>query len=228
MLQYKGSSKKLQTIKAYSLTNQDNRSYYSLMPRTAQKQINRENLLNQGVSLLMQQGYHGTGLKEILDAVQIPKGSFYNYFGSKENFAAEVIQYYIEPFIQQLNTHLLNPDNDTLSALQCYFNELITELEKAGFKGGCLLGNLMGEVGDTSELCQKSLQSAVHRYRDLLQAGLLKAQQEGTVRTDISAENMADLLVNMWQGALLRMKIEQSSTPLIQCCQNLLGDFFKA
>jgi TetR/AcrR family transcriptional repressor of nem operon len=86
----------------------------------------------------------------------------------------------------------------------------------------------MGEIGDTSDICQKSLQSAVHRYRNLLQTGLVMAQQEGTVRTDKSAEEMADLLVNMWQGALLRMKIEQSSTPLKQCCENLLGDFFKA
>ncbi len=198
------------------------------MPRTSKKLTNRENLLKQGVTLLMQQGYHGTGLKEILDAVQIPKGSFYNYFGSKENFAAEAIQHYINPFIDQLNSHLQNPANDALSALLCYFNELITELEKADYKGGCLLGNLMGEIGDTSELCKASLQTAVHRYRDLLQTGLITAQQEGTVRTDKSAEEMADLLVNMWQGALLRMKIEQSSTPLKQCCENLLGDFFKA
>ena len=198
------------------------------MPRTSKKLTNRENLLKQGVTLLMQQGYHGTGLKEILDAVQVPKGSFYNYFGSKENFAAEAIQHYINPFIDQLSDHLQNPDHDALSALLCYFNELITELEKADYKGGCLLGNLMGEIGDTSELCKTSLQTEVHRYRDLLQTGLIKAQQEGTVRTDKSAEEMADLLVNMWQGALLRMKIEQSSTPLKQCCENLLGDFFKA
>jgi len=198
------------------------------MAKTSQKLTNRENLLNQGVILLMQQGYHGTGLKEILDAVQIPKGSFYNYFGSKENFAAETIQHYINPFIAQLSGHLQNPDNDAFSALLLYFNELITELEKAGYKGGCLLGNLMGEISDTSELCKKSLQLAVHRYRDVLQEALLKAQREGTVRTDKSAEDMADLLVNMWQGALLRMKIEQSSTPLKQCCDNLLGDLFKA
>ena len=198
------------------------------MTRIAKKLTNKENLLSQGVTLLMQQGYHGTGLKEILDAVQIPKGSFYNYFGSKENFAAEVIQHYINPFIDQLNLHLQNPDKDALSALHCYFNELITELEKAKYKGGCLLGNLMGEIGDTSELCKNSLQLAVHRYRNLLQAGLLKAQQEGTVRTDKSAEEMADLLVNMWQGALLRMKIEQSSSPLKQFCENLLDDFLKA
>ena len=79
------------------------------MEKLNQKQINRENLLNQGVGLLMQQGYHGTGLKEILDAVQIPKGSFYNYFGSKENFAAEIIEHYIVPYLEQLQSYWRNP-----------------------------------------------------------------------------------------------------------------------
>lgn len=198
------------------------------MVKTSRKHLNRDNLLSQGVDLLMHQGYHGTGLKEILDAVQIPKGSFYNYFGSKESFAAEVIQHYIEPFIRQLDGHLKNQNDDALAAINRYFDELIAELEKADFKGGCLLGNLMGEVGDTSELCQTSLQTAVHRYRDLLQSGLATAQQQGTVRTDKSAEAMADMLVNAWQGALLRMKIEKSSAPLRQCRQDLLGDYFRA
>ena len=193
-----------------------------------QKQINRANLLHQGVKLLMGQGYHGTGLKQILDAVKVPKGSFYNYFGSKENFGAEVIQHYIEPFIQQLSAHLDRSDGDALGALQRYFNELIAELEKNGFKGGCLLGNLMGEIGDTSEICQQSLHSAVVRYRNLLAFGLARAQQQGSIRTDKSAQEMADFLVNAWQGALLRMKIEKSSTPLTQCCQDLLGDYFRA
>lgn len=198
------------------------------MIELSQKQINRDNLLNQGVKLLMEQGYHGTGLKEILDAVKIPKGSFYNYFGSKENFGAEVIQHYIEPFIKQLNAYLENFDDDALAALRRYYHELIAEAEKEGFKGGCLLGNLMGEIGDTSELCQKSLQSAVTRYRNTIRSGLIQAQQQGTVRTDLSAEEMADLLLNTWQGALLRMKIEQSSEPLKQCCRNLLDGYFIA
>lgn len=212
--------------KAVFLDIKDNRSYYELMV-IPKKQINKENLLSQGVQLLMQQGYHGTGLKEILDAVQIPKGSFYNYFSSKESFAAEVIQHYINPFIGQLDSHLQNPELDGLTALKNYFNELIVELEKAEFKGGCLLGNLMGEICDTSDLCQKSLQLAVDRYRDLLATGLKKAQMEGSVRIDKSADDMADLLVNTWQGALLRMKIEQSAGPLKQCCHDLLDDYFK-
>lgn len=197
------------------------------MLKSAKKELNRENLLTQGVTMLMGQGYHGTGLQEILDAANIPKGSFYNYFGSKENFGAEVIQHYIDPFITQLIAHLQQSDKDALGAIQLYFDELIAELEKNEFNGGCLLGNLMGEIGDTSDVCRKSLQSAVNRYRDLLKSGLAKAQQQGMVRLDKSAEEMADLLLNTWQGALLRMKIEKSSAPVEQCCRDLLGDFFK-
>lgn len=205
----------------------DDRSYNKYMSKP-DKPNKREQLLDQGVSLLLAQGYHGTGLKEILDAVKIPKGSFYQYFESKEAFGAEVVTHYIEPYIQQLTDHLNNPELDALSALQAYFAQLIQDLAQGDFKGGCLLGNLMGEIGDTSELCRFSLKQAIKRYRDLLILGLTRAQAEGSIRTDKSAERMADLLLNTWQGALLRMKIEQSVMPIQTCCEELLVGYFKA
>ncbi|MDF1584071.1 MAG: TetR family transcriptional regulator C-terminal domain-containing protein [Methyloprofundus sp.] len=198
------------------------------MTMLSNKQIKRGKLLDQGVHMLMTQGYHGTGIKEILDSVQVPKGSFYNYFASKEEFAAEAITHYIEPFILRLTAHLQAPQVDALSALQNYYAELIVEVEKGGYKGGCLLGNLMGEIGGTSILCNCALKMAVERYKQLQQKALERAQQEGTVRKDRSAESMADMLVNLWQGALLRMKIEQSVQPLQAFCDTLLDDYFKA
>lgn len=198
------------------------------MNQILNKKDKREKILDQGVSLLMTQGYHGTGLKEILHTVQIPKGSFYNYFGSKEAFGVEVIEHYIRPFISQLSSHLNNPDHDALTALNLYFDELILLSEQSEFKGGCLLGNLMGELGDTSDVCRQALKHAVYNYRDLLQKGLKQAQQQGQIRMDKSAQQMADLLVDSWQGALLRMKIEQSKEPLKRCCDELLNSYFKA
>lgn len=190
------------------------------------KHIKRTNLLDHGVYLLMTQGYHATGVNEIVNAVQVPKGSFYSYFESKEAFAAEAIAHYIEPYIQHLTEHLQNPKIDALTALKRYYADNIVEVEQNGYKGGCLLGNLIGEIGDTSERCNQALKSALERYQSLLQKALLKAQQEGTVRKDMSAENMARLLVNNWQGALLRMKLEQSVLPLQEFCDTLLDDYF--
>lgn len=184
------------------------------MDRATRKQINRQKLLDEGVRLLMERGYHGTGIQDILSQVGIPKGSFYNYFPSKEAFGAEVIGHYIEPFIQQLEEYLERPELDPLTALRSYFEALIRELTSNEFKGGCLLGNLMGEIGDTSETCRKALQQALIRYRDMISEALQQAQKLGLVRKDLGAVGMADFLVDYWQGALLRMKIERSEAPL--------------
>lgn len=206
---------------------QDDRSYYSGMSRRDIKEL-REKLLDQGVALLMDQGYHGTGLQELVQSVGVPKGSFYNYFPSKEAFSAEVVKHYIEPFIQRLDAHLQRKDVSAEVALKAYFDELIEETKRRDFKGGCLLGNLIGEIGETSDLCQSSLRQAVHRYRDKLREAIARAQREGSFRGDMEAGEMADFLVNVWQGALLRMKIERSERPLTQCCEMLLNGYFKA
>jgi len=198
------------------------------MSTQTNKQIKREKLLDQGVKMLMDQGYHGTGLKEILDVVKIPKGSFYNYFGSKEKFAAEAIIHYIEPFIDLLSKHLQTPHIDGLTALKNYYAELINEVEKSGYKGGCLLGNMMGEVGDTSDECRRSLLLTIDRYNLLQESALLRAQNEGLVRKDRSAKSMTNLLFSSWQGALLQMKVEKSIQPLQVCWDTLLDDYFKA
>jgi len=176
----------------------------------------------------MEQGYHGTGLQELVQSVGVPKGSFYNYFPSKEAFSAEVVKHYIDPFIKQLDHHLQRQDVSADVALRAYFDALIEETERKDFKGGCLLGNLMGEIGDTSELAQTSLREAVHRYRDKLREGIARGQREGSFRRDMDARDMADFLVNVWQGAILRVKIERSVRPLTQFCDMLLNGYFRA
>lgn len=197
------------------------------MSRRDVKEI-RERLLDEGVALLMEQGYHGTGLQEIVQKVGVPKGSFYNYFPSKEEFSAEVVRHYIDPFIRRLDAHLQRKDVSAEAALRSYFDELIAETEQQNYKGGCLLGNLIGEIGDTSDLCQTSLREAVHRYREKLREGIARGQKEGAFRKDMDARDMADFLVNVWQGALLRMKIERSVRPLAQVGDMLLKGHFRA
>ena len=55
------------------------------MARPRRSEQTREVLIEEGIRQLAAHGYHGTGIKQILDAVCVPKGSFYNYFDSKGN-----------------------------------------------------------------------------------------------------------------------------------------------
>ena len=47
----------------------------------------RDLILSKGAQVMTRRGYHGTGVQEIVQAAGIPKGSFYHYFASKEDFA---------------------------------------------------------------------------------------------------------------------------------------------
>jgi TetR/AcrR family transcriptional regulator, transcriptional repressor for nem operon len=188
----------------------------------------RKRLLDQGVALMLLNGYHGAGLADILKAAKVPKGSFYYYFASKEAFGAQAVEHYLAPFLRRLDARLAEPGGDGLAALAAYFHDLVGELEANDFKGGCLLGNLMGEIGDTSVAAREALKTGVDRYRDLLAKGLARAQTEGGARNDRSARAMADLLVDGWQGAMLRMKVERSAAPLRAFIEETLLGYCRA
>jgi TetR/AcrR family transcriptional regulator, transcriptional repressor for nem operon len=188
----------------------------------------KKRLLDHGVAMVLLKGYHGAGLADILAAAKVPKGSFYYYFASKEAFGAELVEHYLAPFLRRLVERLNAPGANGLEALGAYFRELAAELEANDFQGGCLLGNLMGEIGDTSPAARDALKNGVDAYRDLLAKGLARAQMEGVARPDRSARAMADLLVDGWQGAMLRMKVERATAPLNAFIEETLLGYCRA
>lgn len=177
------------------------------------------------MAAFLEHGYHGTGLKEVLDRVNVPKGSFYNYFENKEEFAVAAIVYYSECLTRKMDDSL-NGATDPLKGLRKFFHSLMEEFKEAGYIGGCLVGNLGGEL-EGSDLCREALASALRNWRDGVREALREAQKQQTVRNDIEAEELADLLVEAWEGAVIRMKIERSLKPLQQCLRLLLDGYFR-
>ena len=198
------------------------------MGRTRLSHETRTKLLDEGVAMLNQQGYHGTGIKEVLDRVHVPKGSFYNYFESKEHFGAEVIRHYTDRFVDQLTRDLADAKTraDAFGALKRCFKQMICCFENDAC--GCLVGNLGAELGASSDLCRRALAESLDRIQERLAAAIVRAQEQGAVRTDLSAEELAEILWNGWEGALIRMKIENSLAPLQRFQELVLDKILKA
>lgn len=184
------------------------------MARPKRKTNLREKLLDHGLKLFIEQGYHGTGIKEVVDQVKVPKGSFYNYFDSKEQFGAEVIRHYSKWVIANMAACLSEPENNALSALNNFFEQEMLRHQET--KVGCIIGNLGAELGGSSELCQQAMMEGFQGMKQQFLRTLKRGQTQGTIRDDISAEELADFLVNGYEGALLRMQVEQSVEPIGQ------------
>ena len=185
----------------------------------------KQNLLEVGLSLFEQKGFNATGIQEIATLADIPKGSFYNYFSSKEDFGVAVIRYYtdinIARWTNSLNT--ATEKGNSYQALSVAFLEITEKYKCAELKKGCLLGNLAAEISEASEECRLALQQSVSEYKTILAERLLIGQQLGKVRSDLPAQRLADLVWDCWQGSLLRMKIEKSVEP-VNNALNLLFD----
>jgi TetR/AcrR family transcriptional repressor of nem operon len=190
----------------------------------------RAELLQRGAELLCERGYHGTGLKQILAAVGIPKGSFYNYFSSKEEFVGEVIRHAAAADVERLDRELRDHADAPGSAaerLRAALDRQVDAMAEGGCRRGCLFGNLAAEMGETSEVCREATEQALAAIRDRYQAALELGQAEGTVRQDVPAAILADFLIDAWEGSILRMKVVGSAAPLRGCLDLVFEHFFR-
>src|ERR1700747_145759 len=78
----------------------------------------RDALVRAGVVMLTEKGYSATGIEEVLRSVDVPKGSFYHYFPSKEAFGAELIESYASYFSRKLDSFFLNEQHSSLERLR--------------------------------------------------------------------------------------------------------------
>ncbi|MFE6925726.1 TetR family transcriptional regulator C-terminal domain-containing protein [Nocardia sp. NPDC057663] len=195
------------------------------MARPRRSDDTRALLIEEGAAGLLSNGYHGTGIKQVLDKVGVPKGSFYNYFDSKESFAHAVIEHH-SLCVQRNLAAAFAGAPDALTGLRRFFGALIDDFVAADYTGGCLIANLGGEL-EGSELLRTALSAAWAYWRDGVAGALRTAQAEGAVRTDIDAVDLADILLESWEGAVIRMKIDRTVEPLEKCLRRFLDDYFR-
>lgn len=195
------------------------------MTKHSKTELNKTRLLDEGIELFNKYGFHGIGLKGILSSVNVPKGSFYYYFDSKEGFGVEVIDHYTKITHKQLVEIFSNNEVSGLAALKEFFNKIVQIHLNDGNKHGCLAGNLGAEVSDTSTRCRKAVEHSMSvmssAFRDVIERG----QKDGSIRQDISSDALADVLLNSFEGALLRMKIEKTGESLKQFQDVFLDKF---
>ena len=92
----------------------------------------REHLIDVGLDLMHQHGYQATGVKEILNSANVPKGSFYHHFGSKEDFAAAALEKYTAREAEHSAAFFNDSKTPPLKRLKRYFSDLVKVTGQSG------------------------------------------------------------------------------------------------
>jgi len=196
-------------------------------PLCATREPTRDRILQAGYGLLLRQGYHATGLKQILDEAQVPKGSFYHYFDSKEHLAAELIDHYQQRELQRWQRDFLSTAGARLAQMRLGLQTVIDGYRHCPDRQfGCLLATLSGELALTTPFLRSAIDRANQAICAAISDDMRQAQQQGDLRTDLSADALAALFWSAWQGATLQAKVARSTRPLELVAELLLDHFY--
>lgn len=178
------------------------------------KQDTKQTLLEIGRSAFLRNGFNHTGINEVLETAGVPKGSFYYYFSSKEDFGLQVLDYHGQGDLAALDGFIADETLPPLARLRAYFDANIQVLAAQGCGRGCLIGNLGQEMADQSEAFRRKLDEVMSNSIAAIQVCLEQAQRNGDLDATQNAGELAEFCLSSWQGAVLRMKVVKSDAPL--------------
>lgn len=172
----------------------------------------KEDIVVAALETLHAKGFNGTSVQDITDAADVPKGSFYNHFESKEDLAAVALdRYWLKA---QASLSLLADEKaPPLERLKKYFRYLASLTRRGEFRRGCFIGNMASEMPGHSPLLREKLSTLFVTWTRAIEACVQEAQANGSVRRDIDASAIASFLLNAWEGALMRSKVDRNARP---------------
>jgi TetR/AcrR family transcriptional repressor of nem operon len=175
---------------------------------------NKEDIVQVGLDLVLSRGFNATGVEAILKQAKVPKGSFYNFFPSKEEFSLAIIDKFVNARRKVFNPIFSDKSIPQLERVKRSFETLIAIFEADDCSKGCLLGNLGQEMADHSENVRLRLEDSLKEWSGAVSRLLQQAQLEKAIPADLDAGMLAENLISSFQGALLRSKVKKSAEPL--------------
>ena len=186
------------------------------MPKTLKHDVKADFLLEKGIEMLWSKGYNATSVNDIVKAAEIPKGSFYFYFDSKEDFAVKAIEKYFNTNMEMVFQILHNNEEPSPRKRLMNFHNFRAGMlrDELGYTGGCMACNLGNEMAEHSEKIRKAIQTKEEILIDNIAKVIKLGQNAGEIETSFDARDMAAFIEDAGKGAMVSMKENNSSYPI--------------
>lgn len=170
----------------------------------------RTRLLKASAQLFRQQGYAGTGLKQITAAGQAPWGSLYHFFpGGKEELGAEAITHSGQRYLKLFDLVYARSGNDPAQSIHAFFHLSVNALENSGFADGCPIATVALEAASTSEPLRHACDAVFASWQQATAAILTRSGA-----TADRAAVLATYILAAFEGANMLSRTAHDTRPL--------------
>ncbi|KOC90470.1 TetR/AcrR family transcriptional regulator [Winslowiella iniecta] len=179
----------------------------------------RQRILDVGHLIMAAKGFSAVGLNEILKEASVPKGSFYNYFSSKDAFGAALLDNYFEDYLAEMDALFSNTALSPQQRLMEYFQRWQENQSFDDCQGKCLAVKLGAEVADLSEVMRAALKRGTTGITDRLSQVINEGMRDGSLKVTANAIELAQSLYPLWLGASIMVKIMRNQQPFAMAMQ---------
>ncbi len=186
----------------------------------------RQTILDTAQVIVGRKGFSAVGLNEILQAADVPKGSFYHYFNSKDAFGVVLLDTYFDNYVYGMEQLFNQPGLSHGAKLMRYWHCWIDNQTGCTYAGKCLAVKLGAEVSDLSEPMRLALQRGTSRTIALLAVAMQRGVADGSLLLQHRPQHLAQQLYALWLGASVMSKITRTPAPFDQALlltRQLLG-----
>ena len=173
----------------------------------------KEAILAAGHALIIEKSYNGCGLKEILDTAGVPKGSFYHYFKSKEDFGLALIERAQDQMHDFMREYLRDRKFSPRTRIANMYARIQQFHEEEGIDCQCRVPKLILEQSQLSENMRGGIKCAQDLMHNMMAQTIREGQQEGEINKSLVPEKIAVFLFNASHGASIQMQVERSTKP---------------
>ncbi|MEX3772994.1 TetR/AcrR family transcriptional regulator [Pseudomonas sp. MYb118] len=172
----------------------------------------KQTILHAAQLIVSNKGFSAVGLNEVLQAAEVPKGSFYHYFGSKDAFGVALLDNYFDGYLQGMEKLFNAADRSEQQKLLSYWQCWIDNQTLQTDAGKCLAVKLGAEVADLSEPMRLALDRGTSRIIEVICASLQRGIEDGSLTLEDNPKQVALRLYALWLGASVMAKITRTST----------------
>ncbi|MEM7800902.1 MAG: TetR/AcrR family transcriptional regulator [Chloroflexota bacterium] len=176
----------------------------------------RQKILAKTSDLLERQGYHATGLNQIVKESSTPRGSIYYYFpDGKEELAVEAVSQRMDQ-MATFARHALNQKEDAVEAIVSFIELVAANMVKSNCCTGAPIAAVALETSNISEPIRNACAVGYQKLQDVFSAKLVM----GGFTTD-DAHSLASTLNSSFEGAMIMCRTRQDAEPLYHMAQNM-------
>jgi len=173
----------------------------------------RQHILDTGYRIIAGKGFSGVGLNEILQTAGVPKGSFYHYFKSKEQYGQALLESYFAAYLAGIDALLQPPGRSARERLLSYWERWMQAQCADCEEQKCLVVKLGAEVADLSDAMRITLRDGTDQIVARL-AGCIEAGVADGSLPALEPRATAQMLYQLWLGASLLTKLHRNREPM--------------